>query len=111
MFTICKPVIWLRKGLVYLLFLLAFPFPLLLNGQDFTNGLIAIAFCGSAILVDLSTCWVRDRTGIRIGFDAGIVFCGLLFIAVNAVLLPMGYRHQKSFSKAFAAARILHSQW
>ncbi len=110
MYNISKTIIWLRKGLIYILFLAGLPFPLLLNGQEFTNGLTAIGCCLAAILLDLGTCWFRDRSGKAIGADVGIVFCGLVFIVFIAVQLPWSYRHQKSFNKAVEAATKLNAR-
>ena len=83
---------------------------MLLNGKDFTDSLFGIGFCSTAIVLDLATCWLFDGSGKRVGMDAGIIFCGLIFMAIIAVQLPWAYQREKRFDKVVEAAARLQGR-
>ncbi len=100
----------LRRIIIYTLFVIALFFPLLLNGQDFTNSLMAISCCIVAVLLDLGTCWIPGRSGKPVGPDAAILLCGLILVVVLAVQLPWAFRHEQRFNRAVESADRLRAR-
>jgi hypothetical protein len=103
-------VLGLRRTVIYGLFIVALFCPLLLNGKDFTDSLFGIGFCGAAILLDLGTCWLYDRSRKPVGPDGGIIFSGLIFIVIISVQLPWAHRREKNFNKVVEAATKLQAR-
>ena len=102
-------VLALRKTVIYGLFIVGLFCPLLLNGKDFTNSLFAIGFCSTAMLLDLATCWLYDRSGKRVGLDAAFL-CGFIFMVIITAQLPWAYQRQKRFDKVVEAAAKLQAR-
>jgi hypothetical protein len=67
--------------------------------------LTAIGCFAAAIALELGICWLRDRSGSLLGFDAGIVFGSLCMILVLAILLPWSYSRQAGFNRSVQWAK------
>ena len=85
--------------------MLGLAFPLVLNGQTFTNSLLGLAGAGLAAVMALGPAW-RGRPKASLG-RARTVVAGLAALLSFALVvqLPSAYRFQAGFNRRSEAAR------
>ena len=96
----------MRAVLAAFFLLLGLAFPLLLNGQEFTNELLGIAFATAALLVGAEIAPLRrDRTHWKPDASAIIAVLSGLLILVLLMQLPSAFRTQRDFHRSMKRAR------
>ena len=100
----------LRTFLVIVLIVVGLAFPLLLNGQVYTNHLVAIACFGTIVVLEFGVCWMRDRSGTRLGIHPWMVLCSILVVILLATTLPSAFVQQEGFNKAVDRVRKMREQ-
>lgn len=97
------------KGAVLLLFL-GVVFPLLLNGQTFTNSAIALACATAGVALALPA--ARDPRAAPATRRVGRVCAalGVFLAALVAAQLPTAYRLQARFNRKVAELRRAHGE-
>ena len=84
------------------------PFPLLLNGQTFTNSLIGIAFSSAAVALCVAAERARSL-GETTWSGRIIAVLGVLLAIVLLVQLPAAYTFQNSFNRSTEEFRQKHA--
>ena len=89
----------MRLSVACVLLLLAVPFPLLLNSQEFTNSIVGIVFGVCSVIVAnaaYNRASASDRKRVWCVATAGL---GVLWVALLALGLPRAYAYQARFNE------------
>ena len=89
----------MKLSVAGILLLIAMAFPLLLNGQVFTNNLVGIVFaCCSLAVANVAYWRIAERDRKR--FWCSLTGCvALLLAVVLAIQLPSAYAFQQNFNR------------
>jgi hypothetical protein len=89
----------MRLVAALLCMLLGLAFPLLLNGQTFTNSLFGIVFASAAVVLVLGPASERKAPRARLLVGRITVILGVLWIAALIGQLKSAYRYQSDFNR------------
>ena len=87
--------------------LLALSFPLLLNGQTFTNDLLGIGFAAIGIALTIKTARGEQQPTATRKMARIIVWSGIALTLLLIAMLPSAYRSQTGFNRR---TRELHQR-
>jgi heme O synthase-like polyprenyltransferase len=89
----------MRIGLAAFLLFLAMLFPLLLDGQAFSNDVLGISLAAGAVALTIREAReARGRSAMRT-MTRVIAYSGILLMVLVFSMLPSAYRSQKSFNR------------
>ncbi len=90
----------MRESVAVLSLLLGIAFPLLLNGQPFSNNLLGIGFALGAVSLILGRSLGRGvpKPDLRAG-DKVVIGLAVVLVVFLAVQLPSAYRFQADFNR------------
>jgi hypothetical protein len=95
----------MRLVLALMLLMFGFAFPLLLNGQTFTNSVVGLAFVSAAAALALGSArGARESDSTR--WSAWLIF--VLAVLLGSALLaqlPSAYRFQRGFNRQMERLR------
>ena len=100
----------MRMTLATLLLAASLIFPVLLNGQTFTNSLVGIACAVASVAMAVRPARDRGGPGARRLWGGIVSGLGVLVAVVLAVGLPSAYRFQTGFNRRVKDLRRQHQR-